>query len=329
MQQSQTSSAIGIWPPRRWTVVYFDFILACVHRDEWKCWNLQQLFNTITKQVAVFLCVWIRFENLSDWRSRKNVLQCSDSLLTFSPPTRKRSTAAMLTLMLWQRSWRTSRMSEPERRVMEEQEPSGSITLHWRGDRSHGPTEWRLSPWMYREFMFSWCYGNFSTFILKNEWAWVGDGPVCVAMEIRPVESYLSLAGSGHLKTGTWRQGALGLSPSIAAPVICKEPAQRKTVIDAQLFPHPQVEVWDHFSSIITTKCQHSHGFTHKLVSELTWLLISHPGWYLQCPSSSDPSQSSCCATKRRRFLVSCQHSLHGCLHWGTFPTSAFWPPVG
>lgn len=26
---------------------------------------------------------------------------------------------------------------------------------------------------------------------------------ICVAMEICPVESYLSLAGSGHLKTGT------------------------------------------------------------------------------------------------------------------------------
>lgn len=30
-----------------------------------------------------------------------------------------------------------------------------------------------------------------------------GDGLICVAMEICPVESYLSLAGSGHLKTGT------------------------------------------------------------------------------------------------------------------------------
>lgn len=65
--------------------------------------------------------------------------------LTFSPPTRKRSTAAMLTLMLWQRSWRTSLMEAPGRRVMEEQEPSGTITLQCLGARSHTPTEWRLS----------------------------------------------------------------------------------------------------------------------------------------------------------------------------------------
>lgn len=38
-------------------------------------------------------------------------------------------------------------MKEPGRRVMEEQEPSGSMTLHWRGERSQAPTEWRLSPW--------------------------------------------------------------------------------------------------------------------------------------------------------------------------------------
>lgn len=103
----------------------------------------------------------------------EDVPQCPDSALTFSPPTRKRSTAAMLTLMFWQRSWRTSRMNEPGRRVMEEQEPSGSITLHWRDERSHGPTEWRLSAWMYGEFtfVFSWRYGNISIFILKNEWA--------------------------------------------------------------------------------------------------------------------------------------------------------------
>lgn len=65
--------------------------------------------------------------------------------LTFSPPTRKRSAAAMLTLMPWQRSWRTSLMEAPGRRVMEEQEPSGSITLQCLEERSHTPTEWRLS----------------------------------------------------------------------------------------------------------------------------------------------------------------------------------------
>lgn len=59
-------------------------------------------------------------------------------------------------------------MNEPGRRVMEEQEPSGSITLHWRGERSQEPTEWRLSPWKYGEFMFSWRYGNISIFILKT-----------------------------------------------------------------------------------------------------------------------------------------------------------------
>lgn len=54
---------------------------------------------------------------------------------------------------------------------MEEQEPSGSMTLHWRGERSQAPTEWRLSAWKKGEFMFSWRYGNISILILKNEWA--------------------------------------------------------------------------------------------------------------------------------------------------------------
>lgn len=85
----------------------------------------------------------------------------------------------------------------------------------------------------------------------------------------------------------------------------------------------------DDLSSIISPKHPHSHGFTRGLVSELTWLPITHRGWYLQRLSSSGPSQSSCCGTMRRRFLVSCQRSLHGCLHSGTFPTSASWPPVG
>lgn len=59
-------------------------------------------------------------------------------------------------------------MSEPGRRVMEEQEPSGSITLHWRGERSHALTEWRLSPWKYVEIMLNLHCGNISIFILKN-----------------------------------------------------------------------------------------------------------------------------------------------------------------
>lgn len=47
---------------------------------------------------------------------------------------------------------------------------------------------------------------------------------LCVAMVICPEESYLNLAsgaGSGHLQTGTGRQGALGLPPPITAPVVC------------------------------------------------------------------------------------------------------------
>lgn len=36
-------------------------------------------------------------------------------------------------------------MEAPGRRVIEEQEPSGSITLQCLGERSHTPTEWRLS----------------------------------------------------------------------------------------------------------------------------------------------------------------------------------------
>ncbi len=36
-------------------------------------------------------------------------------------------------------------MEAPGRRVREEQEPSGSITLQCLGERSHTPTEWRLS----------------------------------------------------------------------------------------------------------------------------------------------------------------------------------------
>lgn len=45
----------------------------------------------------------------------------------------------------------------------------------------------------------------------------------CVAMVIRPEESYLNLAsgaGSGHLQTGTRWQGALWLSPPITTPVV-------------------------------------------------------------------------------------------------------------
>lgn len=75
----------------------------------------------------------------------------------------------MLTLMFWQRSCRTSRMSEPGRRLMEEQEPSGSTTLHWRPDRSHAATEWRFSPWTGAQFMLTWCYGNFSTLTYKKK----------------------------------------------------------------------------------------------------------------------------------------------------------------
>lgn len=36
-------------------------------------------------------------------------------------------------------------MEAPGRRVIFEHEPSGSITLHCLGARSHTPTEWRLS----------------------------------------------------------------------------------------------------------------------------------------------------------------------------------------
>lgn len=36
-------------------------------------------------------------------------------------------------------------MEAPGRRVMEEQEPSGSSTLQCLDERSHAPTEWRLS----------------------------------------------------------------------------------------------------------------------------------------------------------------------------------------
>lgn len=56
------------------------------------------------------------------------------------------------------------------------------------------------------------------------------DTGLCVAMVICPKESYLNLAsraGSGHLQTGTRRQGALGLPPPITAPVICIKTAKR------------------------------------------------------------------------------------------------------
>lgn len=56
------------------------------------------------------------------------------------------------------------------------------------------------------------------------------DTGLCVAMVICPKESYLNLAsrtGSGHLQTGTGRQGALGLPPPITAPVVCTKTAKR------------------------------------------------------------------------------------------------------
>lgn len=40
-------------------------------------------------------------------------------------------------------------MEAPGLRVIEEQEPSGSITLQCLGERSHTPTEWRLSDYGY------------------------------------------------------------------------------------------------------------------------------------------------------------------------------------
>lgn len=52
------------------------------------------------------------------------------------------------------------------------------------------------------------------------------DSGLYVAMVISAEESYLNLAsraGSGHLQTGTGRQGALGLPPPITAPVVCTE----------------------------------------------------------------------------------------------------------
>lgn len=45
-------------------------------------------------------------------------------------------------------------------------------------------------------------------------------------MVIYAEESYLNLAGgagSGHLQAGAGRQGALGLPPPVAAPVICQK----------------------------------------------------------------------------------------------------------
>lgn len=56
-------------------------------------------------------------------------------------------------------------------------------------------------------------------------------------MEIHLAESYLSLAGSGHLKTGTWRQRALGLSSSITAPVVCKETSKSRCSCSALASP--------------------------------------------------------------------------------------------
>lgn len=82
-------------------------------------------------------------------------------------------------------------MSEPERRVMDEQEPSGSVTLHWRGDRSHGPTEWRLSPWTLRRTRVQLVLWKLFNFV--RIWA---------ATEVHPGASHLGLAGSGHLKAG-------------------------------------------------------------------------------------------------------------------------------
>ncbi len=51
-------------------------------------------------------------------------------LYTFSPPLRKRSTAARLMCCFWQSSSSTCLMEAPCRRGMEQLEPSGSITVH-------------------------------------------------------------------------------------------------------------------------------------------------------------------------------------------------------
>lgn len=77
--------------------------------------------------------------------------ECLPVMLTFSPPTRKRSTAAMLTLMLRQSSCRTSLIEAPGRSATWLQEPSGSVTLQCLDERSHALTEWRWSDWKKQE----------------------------------------------------------------------------------------------------------------------------------------------------------------------------------
>lgn len=62
--------------------------------------------------------------------TKGDIIKLVKSLSTFSPPVRKRSTAARLMCCFWQSSSSTCLMEAPCRRGMEQLEPSGSITVH-------------------------------------------------------------------------------------------------------------------------------------------------------------------------------------------------------